>query len=223
MPKVCRYNVKVNGRDRQGEIFYTASTKTFHFKFPEEVTNWGKVMHPDKHYLAIAESQSELEDLITNVIEEYEQNLMKERKVIAYKISGESTRQKLKEALAECEDDYDREREIRHARERDESVEIKLEMKILLERTVGDTRRLFAQVEDGHGDLSWEPCTTWCYSEDEWHTIPWSESAEKFFSDFYGGCEELLRRMYAFAGTPEKVKKAIKNSSRLLGGPDVKA
>lgn len=221
MPKVCKHYVKVNGKDQPGEIYYTASSKTFHYKFPEEVTQWGKVIHPDKTYLAIAETQKELEALILKVVEEYEKNLMKERKVIVYKISGESTRQKLREALDKAEDDYDRESAISHARERDEEVEIKLEMRILLERTVGDTLRLFSQEEDNHGKLMWKPCGQWNYDKDEWHTIAWSAAAEKFFNEFYTGCEELLRRMEAFAGTPEKVKKAITNQSRLLEAPVV--
>lgn len=222
MAKVCKLNIRVNGRDLQGQVFYTPSLKRFHFKFPQEIEDWGAVARgdDDDKPLATGKSQEELEKEIQEVIKRYEKSAMKERKVIAYSIVGKSTREELRKDLEE-EADEDAKESIRiRASRHDESVEIELKMAILLERTVGSNKLFLKQELDHNGKPEWAACSQWGYSD--WHIIPWTPAAEKFFNDFYGGCEELIRRMDKYVGTPERAKKAITNSARLLGGPDGK-
>lgn len=222
MPKLCKHYIKINGQDRVGDIFYTPSTKTFYFNFPKEISEWGSVKYPDRQkYLVYDESQAGLEKKIKELISEYEKDALKERKVIAYKFENKSSRAELAQELKEkCEDEYDRERAIAWAAREPDEVQIKLTMHTLLERTVGSNKQLLREEVDGHGVKTWEPCGNWSY--DDFTIMDWSPAAEKFFNDLYGGCEELIKRIDLFTGTPEKVKKAIKNSSRPLEGPSTK-
>lgn len=215
MAKIRQQHIKVNGRDLTGEVHYSPGVKFFSFRFPEPVATWAKVKYSEKVSVAQGKSEEELLKRVHEVLKEFHSDKLIERKVIAYKIAGDSSQLELARDIADDPEGEDSLRE--RAMRRDEEVSLRLEFKVLMERSVAGSHSYAKEVIDHTGARIWDECGRWDYDRDDWKIIEWTPEREAFFWDFYKAIETLIGRLNKFLGSEALVLKAIENKVKLLG------